>query len=94
MVETCFMGTRDFCRQKSRLALRQCPIALAMTLEALGPFSEPNGGGSSRVMVRMDSLSKVTVNVKSLICSKTVVNSVSNSFQPSRTLVKGVLKLR
>ena len=57
------MGMRDFCRQKSKLALKQCPTALARTLEALGPLSLPSGAGSSSVSVFIDSLSKVAVKV-------------------------------
>jgi hypothetical protein len=71
------MGMRDFCRQKRRLALRQCPTALARTLEALGPLSVPIGAGSSMVIDFIDCLSNVTVKVKLSTCSRVVVNSVS-----------------
>ena len=61
LVEMCFIGMRDFCRQKRRLALIQCPIAVASSLEELGPLPVPIGVGSSISICDKDSSSKVTV---------------------------------
>jgi hypothetical protein len=53
----------DFCMQKSRLDVKQCPTAAESIIAALGPSDPPRGFGSSMTTLADSNSSNAIVNL-------------------------------